>query len=252
METVELVPKMKQASGRFRKVRLWLAVVGAVALIVYGFCCLIVPEISHRVPNEATGHTHVYEMHRGERTTVVYVKPSFHWTSEISRLLAIGCLGLVAAELLATILVQSLLQLLPDRFEALNSELAQYRQSVGPRGVAAEGLRYVAAWRDLKRRRALFALLFCGGVGMVLLAWAIDPVELFPIELVMVPMVLTVVPAIWTSFFRCPRCGNRYQSKAGYDEETKFCTHCGLPEDSPPTTAVAPDFEEWKKGNQRV
>ncbi len=49
---------MQSAVAIFRKVLLWLAIVGAVAAIVYGFCCLIVREIGHRVPMKPPG-THM-------------------------------------------------------------------------------------------------------------------------------------------------------------------------------------------------
>ncbi len=185
-------------------------------------------------------------------TIRVYVKSSFHWTSEISRVLASACLGFVAAAALAILFGATLRLLLPAGFEAANLELARYKQAVGPAGVTAEGLRYVTAWRDMRRRSYLAMSFLLGGFGLLMLTWAFFPeVEAEAKSsmpyLVAAWFVLGMGSMIWAALSRCPRCGNRYSSKADEHETATFCTHCGLPLNSPPTTAVAPEFPNWKK-----
>jgi hypothetical protein len=228
---------------------LCLLVVGVVAAIVYGLCGLAVLQAGTSGPDPASGHVFFYQsIGRGGRVTPYYVTRTFHLTSMISGIIAAICLGPPLIAGLGFLFGDTARLLIPARHERANLELARYRKAVGADGITEEGLRYVAAWRDLNRRSSLLFCLFVILIvpamihlpqpwGMVaMLAWAAG----------------VVILGLWYRAFRCPRCGERFSGKKRTRLAPPFCASCGLPRDSCSTEAVSPDFDAWKQMNARA
>jgi hypothetical protein len=199
---------------------LGVLVVGVAAAIVYGASALIV-RASPNIP----------------------VSPPLALTKTISGYLAALCLGPLAVLGLGLLLGDTVRLLVPARHERLNLELARYRQSVGTDGVTEEGLRYVSAWRDLHRRTSLLLCLFAVAIVPALVGLPRD----WSMMAMMVWVVALVILVLWQRAFRCPRCGERFHGRQRTRLAPPFCVNCGLPKDAGPTTAVARDFDEWKK-----
>jgi hypothetical protein len=223
-----------------------LLAVGVIAAIVYGLCGLIVLQAGTDAADPANGHVFVYQSTgRGGRVSTSYVTHAFHLTSMISGYIAAICLGPPLVGGLGFLFGDTVRLFIPARNERANLELARYRKSVGAEGVTEEGLSYVAAWRDLNRRLSVLLCLFVLVIipalirlprqwaWMAMLAWVAG----------------VVVLGLWQRAFRCPRCGERFQGKRRTRLAPPFCTHCGLPRDSYSTTAVSPDFADWKRLN---
>jgi len=236
---------MQSALRRYRPILIALAVVGVIATLVYGLCHLIVLQTGAIVPEEATGKIHLYVTtgSRG-RLIVHYVTHAFLLTSTISGWIAAILLGVPLAIGTLLVLADTLRLFIPGRYEPANRELARYRKAAGD-GVTEEGLRYVAKWRDFNRRRALPLLL--------ILALLLVPVLGLQRELsaswMWIWIAALAAALIGQRLFRCPRCRERFSGKRNTRFAPPFCTSCGLPEGSPPTTAAHPDFAEWKRWN---
>ena len=223
-----------------------LLAVGIVAAIVYGLCGLIVLQAGMGGPDPASGHVFIYESTgRSGRVQVFYVTHGFHLTSMITGYIAAICLGSLLAAGLFLLFGDTARLFIPASYERANLELARYRLLAGSNGVTADGLRYVSAWRDLNRRKSrmlcLIALIIVPGLielprqwaWMATLAW----------------LAAAVVLRSWRRAFRCPRCGEPFEGKRWRRSIPTFCVYCGLPRDSYSTTAVSPDFAEWKLWN---
>lgn len=223
-----------------------LLFVGVVAAIVYGLCGLIVLQTGTSGPDPDSGHIFVYESAgRGGRVSTSYVTRAFHLTSMISGYIAAICLGPPLLVGLCFLFGDTARLFIPARHERANLELARYRRSAGAEGASEDGLRYVSAWRDLNRRTSillcLVTLLIVPALihlprqwsWMAMLAWAAG----------------VVVLGLWQRAFRCPRCGELFSGTRRTRLAPPFCTHCGLPRDSYSTTAVSPDFTDWKRWN---
>lgn len=98
---------------------------------------------------------------------------------------------------------------------------------------SAAGDPYLAAWRDLKRRRvACLALSFLPG------PWCWITHASFPGRVVGFAIALTTFWALALRVFgfRCPRCAQFFRAlsaKWWAVIEPGFCMHCGLPEGAP-------------------
>jgi hypothetical protein len=200
-----------------------LLVIGTGAAAVYGMSALIV-----------------------HSSSPISANPSLALTETVSAYVAALCLGPLLAVGLCVLLWHTVRLLIPARYERANLELARYRKSVGIDAVTAEGLRYVAAWRDLHRRDAL---LLCV-IALVIVPALIHLPRDWSAIAAMGWAVVVVLLVVWQRSFPCPRCGKRFHGKHRTRFAPLFCTHCGLPRDSAPTTAVAPDFAEWKQWNR--
>ncbi len=94
---------------------------------------------------------------------------------------------------------------------------------------------YARRWHDLKRRRLLNWALFLGYLpGVALIVVAMD--RSAPgwhgadIYVVLSWMTAFLASAVYQSAFRCPRCGQRFFSTAGWHNPwARKCLHCGLP-----------------------
>jgi len=199
-----------------------LLAAGVAAAIVYGACALMV-RASPQLP----------------------VSPSLALTKTVSGYIAAICLGPLSVLGLGLLFGDTARLLIPARHERFNLELARYRKSVGTDGITEEGLRYVAAWRDLSRRTSLLLSLIAIPVALALLRPSRD----WSMAIMMGWVVALIGLGLWQRAFPCPRCGGRFHGKHRTRLAPPFCTQCGLPKDSGPTAAVAPDFEEWKKWN---
>jgi hypothetical protein len=109
---------------------------------------------------------------------------------------------------------------------------------------------YSLAWRDRARRGLLTVIILFGGFIVLvapMLAFNTEHREryafLFVIGLV-VWLVALLSAGFYHTRFRCPRCGEFFNSKRW---TTPFCVHCGLPSGSPPTSEIAPAFSEWRR-----
>ena len=223
---------------------LGLLVVGITGAIVYGFCSLIVVQVGSSGADPATGRVFLYESTgHGGRVIVRYVTHAFHLTSTISGYIAAITLGVPLAISLLVLFADTVRLLIPGRYEPANFELARYRKVAGIDGITEEGLRYVAEWRDFARRRSFFLCWVASLVLPLLLGLRVK----FGISGVLGWIVALIVLTVWHRSFRCPRCGERFSGRRRAPVAPPFCTNCGLPKDAAPTTAVARDFDEWKK-----
>jgi hypothetical protein len=115
--------------------------------------------------------------------------------------------------------------------------------------------RYRKAWKDRNRRSLIAILLFFGGIAFVVVPLLI--VKIPQRETLAGPFLVLMgiwVGAIFASViyahrFKCPRCGNYFSSKLKGKWIPPFCTHCGLPSNSPPTSEVAAAFKKLNYSN---
>lgn len=86
-------------------------------------------------------------------------------------------------------------------------------------------------------------VLFGGGSVVLTAALELSPhYSIFVLGLFAIFVVIMFALAIYAHRFRCPRCGNYYTSNLKGIWLPPFCSHCGLPWNSSPTTAVSPLF----------
>jgi hypothetical protein len=229
---------------RFLNVLAWLMVVTAIAGFVWGVCWLVVRQPELATSSPAPGHPFPHDItDRHGTAQVVYVSRAIHLTSLVSGFIFDALLRLVVVVVLALTLGETMRLLIPGRVAFANRELARYRSQVGAGGVTAEGLRYVAAWRDMRRRVWLALSILLIGLVMTWTKWPVAPggVMLFSW------LVASLLGALWTGNWQCPRCGGRYLLKGGFVQSIGFCSHCGLTQDSPPTADSHPGFAAWKR-----
>jgi hypothetical protein len=243
---------MQRALRIGRPVLIVLAVVGTLAALVYGFCSLGALQAASAHPDPASGRVFPYEQtHRDGTPHTVYVSRTFDLASRISGWIAGIFWGVTGAVLLLFLLGDSARLLLPNHMKFANVELARYRETAGPDGVTADGLRYVDGWRDYRRRTSLGSAWLLGGLVFLVLWLPTEDDRLLR----------TVVPIVWIigcvvaigamRTFRCPRCSERFSPSGWRATAPTFCTHCGLPAHSMKPDEVSPHFAEWRQQNDR-
>jgi hypothetical protein len=252
---------MKRALRVFFWLLMGLALAGFIGLFVNAICDSTVRQHGFSMRDPISGHVIPIDTHRGRNDphVTLYVTHDYQLTSKISEYIAVIGIGLPAIIVLLGMTGNLIRLLLPPSFLPANLELARYRSTVGENGITEEGLRYVAAWRDLKRRK-LSPVLIIGSmvafVAYVLVFTSSSSIPAQPLYLSRSLLILgfaawalgALVLGLYLCAFKCPRCNERFAQNWGRSY-LGFCTQCGLPEYSPPTTEVSPQFLEWKKLN---
>ena len=99
---------------------------------------------------------------------------------------------------------------------------------------------YATAWRDRRRRMAVFKTVQISFFPLVFVLWFLSSIYpqwgklivLFPVWLV-----AYMIAGIWLNRFKCPRCGKLYywrvQLKGSFERGMRWrdCHHCGLRQD---------------------
>jgi hypothetical protein len=244
---------MQRVLHQFRPVLIVLAVVGAIAALVYGLCAIAAFQAASAHLDPASGRIFPYERtHRGGMPYTVYVTRTFDLTSRISGWIAGVICGAAGSVLLVVLAGDGLRLMIPGHVAFANRELAAYRATLGADGETAEGLRYVDAWRGFRRSASLGATWLLGGLVFLVL-WLPTETD---------RTLRTVVPIVWIigcviamnamRTFRCPRCSERFSPSGWRTQTPAFCAHCGLPAHSMKPDEVSPHFADWKlSGKQK-
>jgi predicted RNA-binding Zn-ribbon protein involved in translation (DUF1610 family) len=235
-----------------RPVLIALAVVGGAAALVYGLCLLSVFQLGSAHPDPDLGRIHPYERtHRDGTPYEVYVSRTVDLTSRISGWIAGTVWGVAGAALLVLLIGDGVRLLIPGRVAVANLELAHYRAIAGPDGMTAEGLRYVDAWRDFRRRTNLGFAWMLGGLVFLVVWLPTETDRALRTGVAIAWLIGSAIAMVAKVIFRCPRCGERFSSGRRRAQTPSFCTHCGLPAHSMRPDEVSPAFADWQRANER-
>jgi hypothetical protein len=231
---------------RFLEILVWLMAVTAIAGFVWGVCWLVVRQPELVASSPTPGHPFPHDItDRSGTPQVVYVSRAIHMTSLVSGFIFDALLRLVVAVVLVVTLGETARLLIPGRVAFANREVARYRAQVGADGVTAEGLRYVAAWRDMWRRSCLTLSILLLGLVMMWTKWPAMPGGFILFGW----LITSFGGALWVGNWRCPRCGERYWMTRSFGGWLECCSHCGLIHGSGPTAESHPNFTAWKRWN---
>ena len=96
---------------------------------------------------------------------------------------------------------------------------------VAPESVTTED--YEAAWRDLSKRRVLYAITVLASVSAFI--WLASELPGYRLAVFLLPAAPLLGVGFWVARFRCPRCGKRFVARTFSSSFfTRRCLHCGL------------------------
>ena len=98
----------------------------------------------------------------------------------------------------------------------------------------ADALPPGSPWRALRSRERIGLCLWAGYLpGVFVFGWLLSRAlgsGLAYLLVAIVWMALCLLVQYWAGTFRCPRCGNRFYRRWGYQGSwARTCAHCGLP-----------------------